>query len=353
MFSGSLIAIFSRVAPGSNLQDRGAGADKPGMASVISPRRPRRLVRVVAGTAFSLLMIATVILAGQRLTHTSWPLQKAKLSLVGVAAVCYFASYVFRALGWRRLFPDKQRPGRARCLASCGAAAASGVVLPFRLDYLVKIGTLRKLGGVRVGLEAVGFSIVLLGLVDAVAFLPLSISATATTTSSFRVPMLVVVSFGVICFGVLFAGSRIQELPLAGRSARFRRFADRFSGRTHLSRSTGVACLFLFGCWTTRAIGSATLLTALGVRFSPALALVVLCLGAAAAVLPVTSGGAVANVSATAAVLLALGVSKEAAINFGLASGMMLAGTALAAAIVGVAVCLSLSVRTRMRPATL
>ena len=165
--------------------------------------------------------------------------------------------------------------------------------------------------------------------------------------------MFAVVCFGVICFGVLFAGSRIQELPLARRSARFRRFADRFSGGTQLNRSTGVAWLFLLGCWTTRAIGSATLLTALGVRFSPALALVVLCLGAAAAVLPVTSGGAVANVSATAAVLLALGVHKEAAINFGLASGMMLAGTAFAAAIVGAAVCLSVSVRTRLSSAAL
>src|SRR4051812_40106215 len=135
-------------------------------------------------------MVATLILAGQRVTHTSWPLEKARMGLVAAASFCYFASYVFRALGWRRLFPEHQRPGRARCLASCGAAAASGAVLPFRLDYLVKVGTLRKLGGVRVGLEAIAFSIVMLGLVDAVAFLPLSISATATTTPNFRLPML-------------------------------------------------------------------------------------------------------------------------------------------------------------------
>jgi hypothetical protein len=51
------------------------------------------------------------------------------------------------ARGWHRLFPREQQPDQARCLASVGAAAASGVVLPFRLDYLVKIGTLRKLGG--------------------------------------------------------------------------------------------------------------------------------------------------------------------------------------------------------------
>ena len=79
------------------------------------------------------------------------------------------------------------------------------------------------------------------------------------------------------------------------------------------------------------------MLAALGVGFSPTLALVVLCLAAAAALLPIASGGAIANVSATAAVLLALGVHKEQAINFGMASGLLLCGSAAAAAVIGVA----------------
>ena len=58
---------------------------------------------------------------------------------------------------------------------ACGASAASGAVLPFRLDYVVKIGTLRKMRGVNLGLEAIALSIISLGLVDSVAFLPLSI----------------------------------------------------------------------------------------------------------------------------------------------------------------------------------
>ena len=40
---------------------------------------------------------------------------------------------------------------------------------------------LRKLGGIRVGLGAIVLSIVSLGMIDAIAMLPLSISATATT----------------------------------------------------------------------------------------------------------------------------------------------------------------------------
>ena len=104
-------------------------------------------------------------------------------ALAAAAALSYLASYVFRARGWHRLFPPDECPDQARCLASVGAAAASGAVLPFRLDYLVKVGMLRKLGGIRVGFEAIVLSIVSLGMIDAIAMLPLSISATATSGS--------------------------------------------------------------------------------------------------------------------------------------------------------------------------
>ena len=52
-----------------------------------------------------------------------------------------------------------------------------------RLDYVVKVGTLRKLGGIRIGFEAIVLSIISLGMIDAIAMLPLSISATATSGS--------------------------------------------------------------------------------------------------------------------------------------------------------------------------
>jgi hypothetical protein len=99
----------------------------------------------------------------------------------------------------------------------------------------------------------------------------------------------------------------------------------------------------LFGCWTTRALGSALLLSALGFAFSPTTALCVICLSAAAGVIPITAGGAIANVGATAGILLALGVGKDLAINFSLASGLLLITSASAAALSG----LTLSVATR------
>lgn len=311
--------------------------------------------QLVAGVAFALISVTACVLVGQRLTHSSWPLAHARTLLVAAAAVCYFASFVFRARGWRRLFPHERRPGQARCLASVGAAAASGVVLPFRLDYLIKVGTLRKLGGIRIGFEAIALSIISLGMIDAVAMLPLSISATATSSADFRGPLLIVVAFGIGCCTLLVASARLARLPLLRRSRRLCRVADHVSAhRTQRGRRSAiVAGFYLFACWTTRAVGSALLLSALGFAFSPTTALCVLCLSAAAGVVPITAGGAVANVGATAAILLALGVGRNIAINFSLASGLLLVTSATAAALCGFVFSLTTSALARRRPAIL
>ena len=311
--------------------------------------------RVVGGVVFAVVTVAACVLVGRRLTHSSWPLAHAEALLVAGAAVCYFVSYIVRARGWHRLFPHEQQPDQARCLASVGAAAASGVVLPFRLDYLVKIGTLRRLGGVRIGIEAIALSIISLGMVDAVAMLPLSISATATSSASFRGPLLIVVAFGFGCFALLVAGTRLVRLPLLRRSPRLRTVSDHVS--THATRrgrrNAVIAGMYLLTCWTTRAVGSALLLKAVGFSFSPSTTLCVLCLSAAAGVIPITAGGAAANVGATAGVLLALGVGKDIAINFSLASGLLLVTSASAAALSGLALSLAARALGRARPTPL
>src|SRR3954468_18777177 len=140
--------------------------------------------RLLFAFVFAAVTVGACVLLGRRFTHTSWPLQRAHMGLVAATIALYFASYILRALGWQKLFPSVGRPGRARCLAACGAAAASGAVLPFRLDYVVKISTLRRLGGVRLGLDTVALSIISLGLVDAVAMLPLAVGALATSGPS-------------------------------------------------------------------------------------------------------------------------------------------------------------------------
>jgi hypothetical protein len=137
------------------------------------------------------------------------------------------------------------------------------------------------------------------------------------------------------------------SLPFVRRSGRVERIFRRVGDHAGISRSTFAASGFLFACWTMRALGSTLLLSALGVGFSPSLALVILCMAAAASILPITAGGAIVSVTATSGVLLALGVTQSAAINFSLASGMLLTATALAAAVIGVGGSLFLTLRRR------
>ncbi|TMK61527.1 MAG: hypothetical protein E6G14_12215 [Actinobacteria bacterium] len=305
----------------------------------------RILVRA-AGTLFSILAIVACALVARRLTSTTWPLERTRFDLVASAACAYLASFVFRALGWQRLFPVGERPDRSRCLAACGAAAASGVVLPFRLDYIVKISTLNRLGGVRLGLEVITVSIVTLGLVDAVAMLPLATAALVTSGSVFRAPLIVVLLFCLGCVSVLLAGKRVVRLRLISRSRRLAAICARVSEGT-FSRSTFAAGGFLLGCWLMRALGNTLLLAALGVGFSPTFALVILCMSAAASILPITAGGAIAGVGATSVVLVALGVAGKQAVNFSLAAGLLLTTSALVAATAGVAGSLLLTFRRR------
>jgi uncharacterized membrane protein YbhN (UPF0104 family) len=310
--------------------------------------------RLIGGAVFAAITVLACALLGRRLTGSSWPLAHARVLLVLVAGLCYFVSFVLRARGWRRLFPRDACPDQARCLASVGAAAASGVVLPFRLDYLVKIGTLRRLGGIRLSLEAIALSIVSLGMVDAIAMLPLSISATATSSADLRGPLIIVVVFGLGCCLLLLASARLVGLPLLRRSRRLRAVSDHVSAhRTTRGRgSAAIAALYLLGCWTARAFGSAVLLSALGFHFSPTTALCVLCLSAAAGVVPITAGGLVASVGATAGILLALGVGKDLAINFSLASGLLLTTSASAAALCGTVLSLATLALARHRGRT-
>jgi hypothetical protein len=324
-----------------------AGVEAPALPPTGAFRALYRRTSFAVGIAFCFLSLGACFLVARRLSDASWPLEGAHVALAFLSGGAYLASFGFRAFGWHRLFPSHERPDGARCLAACGAAAASGVVLPFRLDYVVKISTLRRLGGVRVGYESIAISIVALGMVDAVAMLPLAVSALAMSGPVLRAPLTVVVLFCVGCLAILALGQRVPRLPVVGRSDRLHAVYRRAADTTRLTRSTFVAGLLLLGCWTSRTLGSILLLSALGVGFSPMLALVVLCMSAATAILPITAGGAVVGIGTTAGVLFALGVTKGAAVNFALASGLLLTGAALVAAALGLGGSLLLTLRAR------
>lgn len=307
----------------------------------------RRGRKLFAGMALCALSVVACFLLARRLTGASWPLEKANLGLVALAAVGYVASFGFRALGWRRLFPRTDRPHASRCLAACGASAASGTVLPFRLDYLVKVATLRRLHNAPLGIETIAVSIVALGLIDAVAMLPLAVAALSTAGGLFVIPLGLVVLVCIAATAFVLCGPRVLRIVPLGRWKRVSGVFHRVGETATDTRSTLVVGTYLFGCWTSRALGSTCLLMALGTSFSPQIAIVVLCLAAAAAVIPVTSGGAVAGMGATAAILLALGASKEVAINFSLASATLLTLAALTAALVGLTSSLVVGLRGR------
>jgi hypothetical protein len=200
---------------------------------------------------------------------------------------------------------------------------------------------------VTLGLKTIGVSIVALGMVDAVAMLPLATYALAASGRALRAPMVVVVLFCIGCLAILTLGQRVSRLPLVGRSDRLHAVYRRVAESTRFSRPTLVAGVLLLGCWTSRALGSAFLLSSLGVGFSPTAALLVLCVSAATSILPITAGGAVAGMGTTAGVLFALGVSKNVALNFSLASGLLLTSAALAAAALGLCGSLLLTLRAR------
>ena len=303
--------------------------------------------RLAVGIGFCLLSLAACVLVARHVTSASWPLEDARIAFVLAAGVAYAAAYGFRALGWQYVFPGRDRPDAARCLAACGAGGASTAVLPFRLDYLVKIETVRRLSGTTLGIDTIVLSILVLGIVDAVALLPLSISAFATVGDGFRFPLALVVLFGLGCLAVLLAGSRLARLPLVRRSRRAVAVCGRVAETTTISRSTLAAGAWLFAGWVARILGGSCLLVALGASFSPLFVLVVLCMAGMMSVVPITAGGGVATVGATAAVLLALGVSRDVAINFSLASGLLGTAAALAAALIGGGASMALAARRR------
>jgi len=177
--------------------------------------------------------------------------------------------------------------------------------------------------------------------------LPLATAALATSDAVFRAPLIVVLLFCIGCVGVLVAGRKLVHLPLISRSKRLESISRRV-GENTAWRTTLSAGGFLLGCWLMRGTGNTLLLIAFGVGFSPTLALVVLCMAAAASILPITAGGALVSIGATSGVLIGLGVSDAHAVNFSLASGLLLTSSALTATFFGVAGSLFLTMRRRL-----
>lgn len=297
-----------------------------------SPPRRRRVAAALLGGA---LTMAAVALLAQKLSGTAWPLSRANPWLLVAVGACFVLSFFMRGLAWQSLFRSRERPCGPSCIASVGAAAASGSVLPLRLDFAVKIAAIRRLGRGRTGLEAITLSIVSLGIVDAAALAPLSVGAAALThPMSIRLPLAATALAGIGAVALLVLAPRLVHADALQRWRLTRALAGSMRRHQVSPRRTFRAWLMMFCCWCLRLLGFALLLAAVGVGYSPALALAVICFGAVAALVP-GAGSAVTSAGAGAALLLALNVPREEAVRVGLGSGLLLTIAAIVAALVG------------------
>src|SRR5439155_16039160 len=105
--------------------------------------------------------------------------------------------------------------------AAGGAAACTGLALPGRFDDVVRIAVVRRFRSSRAGIGALCLSLVLVGLVDSAALVPLASVAAGLTGASagVRVGLALVAAAGTLA-GLIVVG--LPRLSRIGRLERFR-----------------------------------------------------------------------------------------------------------------------------------
>jgi uncharacterized membrane protein YbhN (UPF0104 family) len=301
--------------------------------------------KIALNVASSALGLGVAVLAARHFAETGWPLANADFRLVAAAGGFFLLSYAFKAYGWQRLFAPAQRPGKLALAAAGGAATVGGAALPGRFDDVVRVAMVRRFGSSDSCVGTVCFSLVMLGLIDTAALMPLASSAAATSDSSVGVRA----GMGVVAGAGVAAAVIIAVLPRLVASGRFIRFriARWLGARTTCPRDAWKAWVFVLASWLVRAVGLFLLLAALGVSVSFPLAIAFLVAAAASAALPIAPAGAATQAGAGAAILVASGISASQAIAFAVAAQAILI-------VVGAAVLLiagTWGVAQRLRPA--
>src|ERR1044071_5862357 len=102
------------------------------MRSLWQLRHSRR-TRWGVGLGSAALMLLLVILAVRHFATTSWPRSRGQPGLLVAAGLLLLLAQALKALGWARLFTNRERPSPLALVAGNGSAAPIGVVLPRRL----------------------------------------------------------------------------------------------------------------------------------------------------------------------------------------------------------------------------
>lgn len=290
-------------------------------------RSPRG--RLVLNVGVGIFAITVSILAARHFAGVGWPFSGANVGLVAAAGVLFLLAFAFKAYGWHRLFAPHERPKPLTLGAACGAASVTGAALPGRFDDVVRVAVVRRATNGRAGVGPVCLSLVMLGLVDTAALMPLAGAAavTADAGTAVRIALAVVAFAG---FGAAVVIAVLPRLTASGRLIRFR-IARWLGERVIAPRDAWHAWVLVLASWLTRAFGLFLLLHALGFALSLPLAIAFLCAAAASGALPIAPAGAATQAGAGAAILIASGVGTANAVSFavGAQALVILAGAAV------------------------
>jgi uncharacterized membrane protein YbhN (UPF0104 family) len=276
---------------------------------------PKRILNI----GFVLAAVVVGLLVARHFANSGWPLHRANLWLVALAAFIFLGAYGAKAWGWQRLFRRGERPAVLTLAGAGGAASVGGIALPGRCDEVIRVAVVRRCGGrTRVSIGAVALSLFLLGLLDSAALAPLaSVALAVAHVGGWMQAGLVVVAVAGVASAAV-----VLSLPRLSRVERLRRFRfTRWIGE-HATppREAAWAWGAVATSWLLRSLATFVLLAALGLGTDFALALAFVCAASAAAVLPVAPAGAAMQAGAGAAILVASGMHADQAVAFGIAA---------------------------------
>lgn len=269
----------------------------------------RRLILLVS-------LVSALVLGGLAVKHFvdgSWPLAGGSPALLAGAGLFFLLGYALKALGWRRLFAPGERPHSLALAAASGGAAVAGIALPGRFDEVIRIAIVRRYKACPANLRTLCLSLVILALIDSAALVPLAMVGAALSGHSLGLQsgLATVAAVGVVAAVVVIALPRLLGLE---RLEHFR-LSRWLRARATPWRPAVEAWALVSASWAARAIGLFFLLAGLHLGMSFPRAIVVLCAGAAAAVLPIGPAGAATQVGAAAAILVASGVGASRALD--------------------------------------
>ena len=116
--------------------------------------------------------VALAFLAVRHFATTSWPLANGRPSVLAAAGLLLLLANL-EGVRVGRLFTRAERPRTLALAAGNGGAALIGLVLPGRFDDAARVAVVRRYPGCPAGIRVLCLSLVMLGLIDAVALVPL------------------------------------------------------------------------------------------------------------------------------------------------------------------------------------